>query len=214
MDKIKKKILLLQKRKELKMKANLIKNMYTPAIFQNIKDLRDTIRNLCIVSGAIAALSINLLDTEAVLHKPLAIISSAFFLLVVWIGFVYLKTILERENHSVVKIPEKIIKAIAKVVKQIDKVSINYLESEERKIYDYEKELEIIQSQKEPQVGNWFTKNIGDVMLIPFTTACFLTIASFVKLNYVNIGIFILLYILTTIFIVRLSPKIKKEDSR
>ncbi len=109
-----------QKKKYLDFRLYVFEK-YNPAIVENIKEIRDTIRNLSITSGAIAALTISLLDKGIVQNKSIALLALSIFLIVVWEGFFYLKYILEKENNQLNKTTSELHKAISDVRDQINK---------------------------------------------------------------------------------------------
>jgi len=155
---------------------------YTPAIFENIKEIRETIRNLSITSGAIGALTISLLDKSIVINKFIAILALAIFLFVVWEGFFYLKYILEKENNQLNERTDSLHKGITDVRNQINKALKDNSHEEAFKFLNVSKKLEEI-VQEDKKIDNWFVKNIGDLTFIPFTIACILIILSFVNFD-------------------------------
>jgi hypothetical protein len=73
--------------------------------------------------------------------------------------------------------------AISKVRDQIDKALEKNSHDEAIKFLDFKKKLEEV-IQKDDKVDNWFTKNIGNLMLYPFTFALVLIVASFIDFSW------------------------------
>lgn len=155
---------------------------YTPAVFENIKEMRETIRNLSITSGAIGALTIGILDKEVVKNKLTVLPALLIFLFVVWLGFFYLKYILEKENRQLSERTDSLHKSITDIRNQIDKALSENSHEEALKFLDISKKLEEV-VQEEKKIDNWFVRYIGDLMLVPFTIGCILLVVSFVDIN-------------------------------
>jgi len=173
-----------QRRKYVDLRLYVVEK-YTPAIFENIKEIRETIRNLSITSGAIGALTISLLDKSVVINRLFAILALGLFLFVVWEGFFYLKYILEKENNQLNERTDSLHKGITNVRNQIDKALKEDSCEEALKFSDVSKKLEEI-IQEDKKIDNWFVENIGDLTLIPFTMACILIVLSFVNFSFLK----------------------------
>jgi hypothetical protein len=156
---------------------------YGPAIFDNIKQMRETVRNLSITSGAVATLSITLVGKSVIINDILLILAILIFLLVVWLGFFYLKIVLESENKKLSLRSEKYNKKITEVRKQIDKSLKNNSAEEAKKVLGLYEELEKVFREEPDKKDLKLSKYIGDLTLIPFTAAILLLIMAFIKLN-------------------------------
>ena len=156
---------------------------YTPAIFENISQVRTTILSLSVTSGAIAAFSINLFDNNLIEDKRLLITAFFLFLIVVLEGYFYLKQVLEGENNQLAKTSDRYNKAISKVRDAIDKVLKDETNQSIRELQKAENDLTDAFTESPDRIDNWFVKNIGDLMLVPFTIAILLVAFSFVDLS-------------------------------
>lgn len=152
---------------------------YTPAMFANITQIRTTIMSLSITSGAIAAFSINLFSNEQVRNKLLLLIAFLLLLLVVWEGYLYLKSILEKENNQLAKTTDDFHGAITKVRNAIDNVSRTGSPESVIALQKAEENINKVFGDKSSKTESWFMKNIGDLMLIPFSLALLLIAFSF-----------------------------------
>ena len=174
-----------QKKKYIDFRLFVIEK-YNPVIIENIKEIRDTIRNLSITSGAIGALAISLLDKSVVKNKSTALLALLIFLFVVWEGFFYLKYILEKENNQLHERTNVLHEAITKVRDQINKALNNDSHEEALKFLEVSKQLEEVVNQEDKKIDNWFVKNIGNLTLIPFSVACILIIVSFISFDFLK----------------------------
>lgn len=183
---------------------DFISKSFGPAIIENIKEIRETVRNLSITSGAIGALALSLLDKEIVKNKPLAFIALGLFLFVVWEGFFYLKHILEKENNQLAKRSDSLNKAIDNIRDQIDKILKENSQEELTKFMDNIKELEEVINEED---GNdWFSRNIGDLTLTPFTIATVLIVLSFINMGNLKI-IYLVFAVIVTLFYTLFGPE-------
>jgi len=182
----------LEKRKEkMSELRGLVVEKYTHALFENISQIRTTILSLSVTSGAIAAFSLNLFKNDLIKNKPFLIWSFIIFLIVVWEGYFYLKFILERENNQLAKTSDDYNNSITEVRKAIEKVSREKSSENVTTLQAAEARLNETFNKEYKKTDNWFVKNIGNLMLIPFTVSLLLIILSFVDLsqlwNYLNI---------------------------
>lgn len=174
-----------KKRVKITELRKLVIDKYTPAIFENIKQIRETVRNLSITSGAIAAFSLSLFGKEAVKNETLLAIAFFLLLFVVWEGYFYLKLILEAENNRLCRKLDLYNAAITEVRVKIDnllrskRASKNAVES----LFSAKQKLRETFEEEDEKTDNWFVKNIGNLMLIPFSLALLSIILSFIEFS-------------------------------
>lgn len=156
---------------------------YTPAMIENISQVRTTILSLSVTSGAIATFSINLFDNDLIRNETFLIVSFFVFLIVILEGYFYLKQILERENNQLALTSNRYNSAISKVRDAIDKaLEVQTIKSLEE-WRNAENDLNDTFTESLNKIDNWFVKNIGDLMLLPFIMAILFLAFSFVDVS-------------------------------
>lgn len=170
-------------KKNLTKIRSFLNSKYTPAILENISQIRTTILSLSVTSAAIAAFSLNLFNNDLIKNKSLLLLSFLFFLLVTLLGYYYLKIILEKENNQLSQTTNEYNSAITKLGEAINNALEKKNSQSVEALLKEDANLNAIFHKNYEKKDIWFVRNIGDLMLAPFTLALLLIALSFLDFS-------------------------------